>query len=209
MPRPPSGNDPLLHPIVREAAEGILPAWTVARPKRRAHMTRVAELMESWARSRGETPMDLQRWVAAGFLHDSLRDEDPEALRPGVEEEFRDLPGKVLHGPGAARRLDEEGVTDESLLHAIRFHTLGSQGFDSLGLALFAADFLEPGRRMRQDWRAELRIKAPSALEAVVKEILSDRIAYLLDNGRPVHPVTLKFWNGLSEGEPWASASEY
>lgn len=172
-------------------------------------MTRVAEVMGDWARSRGEEPVDVHRWVAAGYLHDALRDEDPESLRPWVEEEFRTLPGKVLHGPGAARRLHNEGVNDDSLLHAIRFHTLGSQDFDTLGLALFAADFLEPGRRMRQDWRAELRMKAPSALEAVVKEILSDRIGYLLDNGRPVHPVTMNFWNRLSEGEPWASASEY
>jgi 2-amino-4-hydroxy-6-hydroxymethyldihydropteridine diphosphokinase len=86
---------------------------------------------------------------------------------------------------------------------------LGSADFGTLGFALFAADFLEPGRKIREDWRADLRARAPAQLEQVVKEILSARIGYLLEKGRPLHPETLGFWNCLSEGQPWASASEF
>ncbi len=125
-------------------------------------MARVAELLESWARARGEGPEDVARWTAAGNLHDALREENPERLKSRVEPRFLDLPGKALHGPGVAMRLQEEGVADEELLHAIAYHTMGSPGFGTLGLALYAADFLEPGRKLREKWRGNLRKRAPA-----------------------------------------------
>jgi 2-amino-4-hydroxy-6-hydroxymethyldihydropteridine diphosphokinase len=172
-------------------------------------MARVAELLESWARARGEPPEEVARWAAAGNLHDTLREENPDRLKSQVDPVFLGLPGKALHGPGAARRLRDEGVADEELLHAIAYHTLGSPGFGILGLALYAADFLEPGRKLREKWRGNLRKRAPAELEQVVKEILSARIRYLLEKGRPLRSETVAFWNRISEGQPWASASEY
>ena len=171
-------------------------------------MVRVAGVLRDWAEERGEPHGEIARWVATGLLHDALRDEDSQILRGQVDPPFRDFPGKVLHGPGVARRLRDEGVEDEELLHAISFHTLGSAGFGTLGLALFAADFLEPGRKFKEAWRADLRQRAATGLPNVVREILSARIGYLIDRGRPLHPETLGFWNSLSEGQPWASASE-
>lgn len=171
-------------------------------------MARVAELLEDWAGRRGESSLEHARWRAAAYLHDTLREEDPEVIRPELSSEFQKLPGKILHGPGAAIRLAREGVEDQELLHAIRFHTLGSAGFKALGLALYAADFLEPGRKRRRAWRERLRRRAAGDLQGVVREILADRIHYLLKKGRPVHPKTMEFWNRFSEGEPWASASE-
>jgi len=171
-------------------------------------MGRVAALLGEWARERMEPPWEVTRWMAAGHLHDALRDEDHEVLRALVDPPFKDLEGKVLHGPGAARRLRDEGVEDEELLDAIAYHTLGSARFGTVGLALYSADFLEPGRWAREEWRAGLRRRAPRELEEVVKEILQARIGYLLERGRPLHPETLGFWNRMSEGQPWASASE-
>lgn len=172
-------------------------------------MARVAELLESWARAREEPPEEVARWAAAGNLHDALREEDPERLKNQVARLFLGLPGKALHGPGAAQRLREEGVTDEEFLHAIAYHTMGSPGFGNLGLALYAADFLEPGRKLREKWRGNLRKRAPGELPEVVKEILSARIRYLLEKGRPIRRETVEFWNRLSEGQPWTAASEY
>ena len=171
-------------------------------------MKRVAELMGAWAESRGEAPEDVRRWRAAGFLHDALRDEDHETLRRQVDERFAALPGKVLHGPAVAARLRDEGVTDAELLHAISYHTLGSAAFGHLGMALFAADFLEPGRRLIDGWRGKLRRRAGSDLENVVKEILAARIGYLVERGRPLRRETVEFWNRMAEGQGWASASE-
>lgn len=199
---------PPLHPLLEAAARGEFPPWTQAGPPRREHMRRVAALLGEWARLRGEGPVEEARWRAAGLLHDVLRDADPRTLRSGLPPEFRDLPDKVLHGPAAAHRLREEGVADGELLEAVRFHTLGWPHFGPLGWALYAADFLEPGRQFQEEWRRDLRARAPADLEGVAKEILRARILYQAERGRPLHPWTVAFWNRLAQGQPWANASE-
>jgi len=200
---------PKLHPILEAAGGGVLPAWARARPARLKHMARVAALLKKWAVARGETDQEITRWIAAGYLHDALRDEDHDTLRSLADPAFKDLPGKVLHGPGAAARLRREGVADEEFLHALSYHTLGSPEFEALGRALFVADFLEPGRSLRDKWRRKLRARASKNLDAVVTEVLSARIQYLLEKGRPLRPETIAFWNRMSEGQAWTSASEY
>lgn len=197
-----------LHPIVEAASRGRFPDFTRAGPERREHMVRVGELLRSWAHERGADELEVARWAAAGYLHDSLRDAQPEELRQLVEGPLLAYPGKVLHGPAAARLLADAGVADEGLLHAIAFHTLGSPDFSEVGLALFAADFLEPGRTMRKEWRKKLRRRVPEALEDVVKEILEARLRHLLERGRPLRAETVGFWNRMTEGQGWASASE-
>lgn len=197
-----------VHPLLEGASRGELPAWSRASEGRRDHMARVAALLEGWGRERGEGESEVVRWKAAGHLHDALRDADPEELRPLVDEPFRDLPGKALHGPAVAARLRAEGVGDEEFLHALAYHTLGSADFGRLGMALYAADFLEPGRRLREEWRKTLRHRVASDLEGVVREILSARIGHLLDENRPLRKETVAFWNAMAEGRGWASASE-
>ncbi len=204
----PIADPPRLHPILEAASRGELPDWAEVEPVRREHMARVAGLLGDWAEARRENPVERDRWVAAGFLHDALRDADPERLRSRVDPTFRAYPGKVLHGPAAAQRLQESGVEDEDLLHAIRFHTLGTEDFGTLGLALYAADFLEPGRQLQDEWRADLRLRAPADLTGVVREILEARIQYLVGQGRPLRHETVAFWNRMTEGRAWARASE-
>lgn len=186
-------------PILERAAEGRLPDWAVADEERRAHMDRVAELLGSWAVALDLDQEDRIRWLAAGHLHDALRDEDPEALRARVAPDCRTLPGALLHGPAAAERLRVDGVDDGELLTAIAFHTVGDPRFRRLGRALHAADFLEPGRPYRSDWRAELRGRMPDELDAVVLEILRARIAHRLDREDRILPRTMAFWNRLVE----------
>lgn len=197
-----------LHAVVREAAAGQLPGWAQVGEERRAHIERVASLLREWSVLRGESTEDVARWTAAGFLHDALRGAEDEELRRLVPEEMARLPAKILHGPAAAERLRQDGVRDEELLHAVAYHTLGHAGFGDLGLALYAADFLEPGRRFRNEWRAELRTRMPGELQEVVREILAARIRHLLDRDRPVRPETMQFWNTMTSGQAWASASE-
>ena len=197
-----------LHPWVVAAADGELPKWAVAGTKRREHMAQVAKLLKKWSKARGESRRDIQRWTALGYLHDMMGDAKPKELRRVVTGPLADLPDAVLHGPAAAARLREGGVTDEPLLTAVAFHTLGSPQFEDLGRALYAADFLEPGRRFRPKWRREMRRRMPEDLEAVVLAILRLRIRHLLDRERPVQPETMGFWNVMAKGQAWASASE-
>lgn len=187
-----------LHPILERAGAGEMPAWAEATSARREHTSRVADLMGTWAEALGLGRAEVVRWRAAGVLHDALRDADPEALRPRVAPGLQDLPAFVLHGPAAAERLRIDGVKDGSFLRAVAYHTLGNAGLDDLGVALYAADFLEPGRDLRNGWRRELRARMPEAFTDVVREILAGRIAHLLETARPVRSETMAFWNSVS-----------
>lgn len=192
----------VLHPLVERAATGELPAWAVASDDRRAHGARVAELLGDWASGLGLDECDSARYRAAGILHDALRDEDPLLLRPRLPPGLSDLPALILHGPAVAERLRVEGVKDGELLQALGYHTLGHHRFKTLGRSLYAADFLEPGRRLLDSWRAGLRARMPAELDAVVREILGARVTHLIEIGSPIRPETAGFWNVLAGAGP-------
>lgn len=191
-----STSEPALSPVVRDAARGVLPEWARASEKRRAHIGRVAALLGEWAAALGLSAYERDRWVAAGWLHDVLREAPLDELRPLVPPAFRDLPGKLLHGPAAAERL--AGQADDELLEAIRYHTLGSARWGRLGRALYLADFLEPGRRYEPEWTAALRARMPHDLDAVLREVVRARVGYVQESGSVLHPETRALY---AEGE--------
>jgi HD superfamily phosphohydrolase YqeK len=177
--------------VVAAAARGVLPEWARLSPRRRAHVERVARLMGEWADALALPAAEAERWRAAGWLHDALREEPPEALRPLVPPEFRELPPKLLHGPAAAERL--RGDADPELLDAVRYHTLGSPRFGRLGRALYLADFLEPGRTFRPEWTTALRARMPAEMDRVLREVVEARVARVLGQDGTLHPETLAF----------------
>lgn len=186
------------HPVVERAARGELPAWAQANAPRRAHMDRVAGLLRAWAEALGLPEVERVRWMAAAYLHDALRNADPESLRPRVAPALAALPGRLLHGPAAAGCLWVDGVRDGELLEAVSYHTLGHPRFAALGRALYAADFLEPGRELLEEWRAELRGRMPAELADVTREVLGARITYLVGRAGTLRPETVAFWNALA-----------
>jgi 2-amino-4-hydroxy-6-hydroxymethyldihydropteridine diphosphokinase len=160
-------------------------------------MERVAALLTGWADSYGLEEGDRLRWAALGYLHDAAREDDPETLRLRVAPAFARLPGRLLHGPAAAERLRVEGVQDGEFLNAVSFHTLGHPALRMMGRALYAADFLEPGRDLLNEWRAELRGRMPGELDDVARQVLGARIAHLVELRSPLRPETVAFWNAL------------
>lgn len=189
-----------IHPLIAAAAEGRLPAWAEASKSRRKHVARVSELMGLWADRFSLSDTDVDRWRAAGLLHDALRDANHDRLRPMVDAELRDAPGKMLHGPAAAARLRSEGVDDEPLLLAVAWHTLGHPDFDALGKAVYLADYTEPGRKDKSGKLARKRKRVPDEMDEVLKEVAIDRIRRSVKKGRPLLDPTVGFWNALVVG---------
>ncbi|MEX2571281.1 MAG: HD domain-containing protein [Gemmatimonadota bacterium] len=184
-----------LTPIEFAAARGALPEWSHAGSKRRKHMARVAGLLERWARDLDLPESEVLRWAAAGWLHDSLRDADPEALIDLVAPAERDLPGALLHGPAAAARL--AGDVDPRVQNAVRYHTIGHPDLDRLGRAVFLADFLEPGRKAQRKWREGLRQRMPHEFDDVLVEVAAVRITETIDRRKPLRADTAAFWSAV------------
>jgi HD superfamily phosphohydrolase YqeK len=192
--------------LLEAAAHGRLPEWANVSRRRRAHMERVAALLDDWARTLSLPERDRIRWCAAGFLHDALRDAPAAELRPLVTGPLHHLANQLLHGPAVAERLRREGVDDEPLLRAIAYHTIGHPDLDELGRALFIADFIEPGRRYDPAHLAVLRARMPAARADVLRDVLRARMERMLAEGRMIRSETAAFWNAISNhGSPPAS----
>lgn len=124
----------------------------------------------------------------AGLLHDIARewkDEDlilyAEKNLLVLEEEERDDP-VLLHAPVGAHLLMKRGYS-ASLCLAVRYHTLGSVGMGRLGLVLYIADYIEPGRTHITDAARKALRDLPS-LELICLEILKDQEPYLKKKGK-------------------------
>jgi len=179
-----------------EFADGF-PDWAVAGPERRAHVERVVALLDEWAVALGMSETDRRRLRAAGWLHDSLRNATDEELRPMVAPELRDLPRKLLHGPAAATRLKQLGMTDKDVLRAVSFHTVGHPELGLIGRLLYLADYLEPGRPFDEEHRAALRQRMPHDWKSVLRTVVSSRVKHLLDSGNTIRPETMGYWNSV------------
>jgi 2-amino-4-hydroxy-6-hydroxymethyldihydropteridine diphosphokinase len=188
-----------MHPLIEAAAAGRLPDWADVSHKRAEHIARVSALMGEWSDAANMRDEDRKRWRAAGTLHDALHSAKHEGLRAIVPDVFKDLPGKMLHGPACVVKLREEGVDDEALLHAIEYHTIGHPKFDVIGEALYAADYLEPGRQEDPLTRTVLRSRMPVELHNVVAIILRERMMYHITQGQKIRPETIAFWNAIAD----------
>lgn len=148
--------------------------------------------MAEWGEELGIDGGERRRWLAAGTLHDALREASEAELREWTELEW---PLPVLHGPACAERLRAEGVEDEGLLRAVAYHTVGHPRFDLLGDVLYLADFLEPGREFLPEEREALRGRMPAELSEVRMRVLELRLGHLLRSRKRVVPETVRYWN--------------
>lgn len=160
-----------------------LPAWAVVSPERRAHIERVAALLSAWAVAMHTPEPERARWLRAGWLHDALRDA-PHAT-------------ELEHGPRAAARAAEEGESDQGVLDAVRYHSLGYARWDAVGRMLYLADYLEPGRTFDQEWRRARAARVPDDRDRVLEEVATRRITRVLDGRWPLVREAVDFWNSL------------
>ncbi len=171
-------------PAQAAAAVTDLPDWAQVTKKRRAHIRRMVALLNEWADEMDVTPDERKRWLTACWLHDALRDAE--------------LPEGIAHGPAAAELAASHGETDRGVLSAVRYHSVGYARWDDCGKMLYLADFLEPGRKSRRKWRAQLAKRVPKDRDGVLRQILALEIRSRLRRERPVEPLTIEFWNSLT-----------
>ena len=173
--------------VARAVREGL------AQRHRYAHVVRVARMGELLARAHGVDPL---RARVAGMLHDLARLYSAERLlrecaeRGMAIDAFERANPIVLHARlGAELARERFGVDDESVLSAIRKHTVADAVMGPLDVVVYLADGLEPGREFAE--RAELAALAFRDLDAAMRGALASSIAYLRRWGLAIAPATL------------------
>ncbi|HEV2291118.1 MAG TPA: HD domain-containing protein [Gemmatimonadales bacterium] len=178
------------------AETGLLPPWAAVSAERRAHIERVAALMDGWADALRLPAVERERWRRAAWLHDALRDAPESELRRWAGGDT--APVDLLHGPAAANRAEQEGMSDRGVLDAVRWHSVGSDRWDAVGRALYSADFLEPGRSFDREARAALAGRFPADPDGVFRDVARARLLWLIRSGWPLPDTTVRMWNSLA-----------
>lgn len=172
-----------------------MPDWAQVGEKRRAHIARVTNLLDRWAVQLRLDAAEAQAWHDVGRFHDALRDAPEEELRRLAAG--HELPLEVLHGPAAATLLESIGETRTGVLNAVRWHTMGSAGWDRVGRALYMADFLEPGRNFMRGDRAFLADHLPHDFDGVFRQVVRMRLEWTLREGKALFPEAVGLWNSI------------
>ena len=177
--------------LVRQA----MPAWSQVSEKRVAHIGRVTALLERWASDMNLDPAERSAWRDAGLWHDALRDAPDAELRALVPDER--YPSQMLHGPAAAVKLEADGEARAEVLEAVRWHTIGAANWSRAGVALYMADFLEPGRSFARRDRAFIAAHVPRDFEGAFRQVVRMRLTWSLTEGNLLYPETVALWNHI------------
>ena len=157
------------------------------------HTLGVADTAQRLAAKCGADPM---RARLAGLLHDCAKSLPYGEMRRLVEENVPDTDDAeldaepVLHAPAGmvlARR--DYGVRDESILQAIRRHTLGGPDMTAMDALIYVSDFIEPGRRPFPGLERARALAERDIFEAM-GECARLSSSYLTSRGQTPHPRT-------------------
>ena len=134
----------------------------------------------------------------AGLLHDCakcLSDEKRlsicEKHNISVTEYERRNPSLLHAKVGSFMAMEEYGVTDSDVIHAILNHTTGRPGMSLLEKIVFVADYIEPGRDKAANL-SEIRQLAFMDLDRALLRILEDTLVYLESDEEEIDPQTRK-----------------
>jgi len=104
--------------------------------------------------------------------------------------------GELLHGiAGSVYAKKEFGITDEEVLNAIRYHTIGRRGMSLIEKIIYVADAIEPSRS-NPEVPVIRRLAYESLDEAIIHEV-DRKMEYLIKKEAIIHPNTVDMRNWL------------
>lgn len=151
--------------------------------------------------------MGMEAADFVGLMHDAAREySDARILSFAAERglrlpvEMQEMP-MLAHGM-VAHHLALELVSENlplSWLTAMDWHTTGNIRMGYIGLALFIADFLEPGRAFLDDARREVYLDHDD-MNKVAEAILDDTISHLRIKGIKISESSLELQRFFKAG---------
>ena len=173
---------------IEEKLKGLL------SEKRYRHSLGVMETAEEMARRFGINP---EKAKLAGLLHDCAKDIDKDEMLvlckqlgirlDPVKKEQRSL----IHADLGAKLLETEfGITDQEIIDAVKYHTLGRENMTDLEKILYLADVIEPNRKPYEGIE-DLRRLCKSNLDCAMLFAIERSIEYVQHRHKKLHSQTL------------------
>lgn len=162
------------------------------------HSLHVAEIAKELALIHSRENSELA--YLAGIVHDITKQKPPEfhktCFLESGQKELEQLPFPAWHAYSASIYLRTRyELKQESVLSAVKNHTLGAETPGPLDLILYAADFLgSEYARTHPDysaWREQARQNLYAGVLCKAKNTIED----LLSAGKSIHPRTLHTYN--------------
>lgn len=169
------------------------------KPNRFKHTMGVAEEAVDMALKYGTDP---EAMFLCAIFHDYAKhlphnDLVQMADELGVESDFvMDHAPSLLHGHVSAEMARRDfDLNDETLLNAIRWHTVGRVGMTLEDKIIYLADAIEPYR----DYPGvdEMRTAAEESLEKAILLSVNSTIKYVIESGGLIHPNSIAMRNEI------------
>lgn len=170
----------------------------VLSTERYEHTLRVLQVAEKLAKQHNINVGYVQ---LAAVFHDYAKEFSHERLKQyiiekNIDEQLLLFNDELWHGPVAAHLIEHEfGIKNKSVLNAIYYHTTGRANMDLVELALFVADYIEPGRHF--PGLCEVREMAFINLHEAALLTLKNTITYLIKRNATIFPHTFQAYNDL------------
>ncbi|RSK27920.1 HD domain-containing protein [Bacillus sp. HMF5848] len=145
--------------------------------------------------------VDEKQAELAAIFHDYAKYRSKKEMRKIVVEQQMDEQllfhsSELLHAPVGAYLVEKEvGISDTSVLSAIKYHTSGRANMTMLEKVIYVADYIEPGRQF--PGVEEARDLAKQSIHAVLHYAVTQTILYLLKKDQAIYPDTLALYNDL------------
>ncbi|MBM9577644.1 bis(5'-nucleosyl)-tetraphosphatase (symmetrical) YqeK [Leptospira sp. 201903070] len=162
------------------------------------HSLKVAEIAKELAIIHSKEEAELA--YLAGIVHDITKQKTPEfhltLFRKTGQETLEQLPSAAWHAYSAAIYLKSQyDLKNESVLSAVRNHTLGASTPGPLDLILYAADFLGSDyaekNPLYSEWREQARKNLYLGVLCKAKNTMQD----LISENKKIHPGTVATYN--------------
>ena len=144
----------------------------------------------------------IEQVETAALLHDIAKNFDNDYAYNLIEDKYKHIfengfkINQILHGfAGASFVKKRFNITDELILNAIRYHTIGRIQMTIIDKIVYIADAIEDGR----DYPGvdEIRNLAKTSLEKAILLELDIKIKHLIDKESLIHPNTIELRNSL------------
>lgn len=148
--------------------------------------------------------LDTKKAYTAGLLHDCAKclpnDELLTIMKTNLEVEDCELINpKTFHSPvGAYLAKTTFGITDEEILSAIRWHTLGKLNMTDFEKVIFIADKIEPRTRPQEYIdKIKPKLSLKNGLDMALLECFKGTIKSLVDRNLKICTSTIDIYNDL------------